>query len=148
MKLDLIQRGRFSVQEWKKGVDNVVRFDYMGSSEFEGGALGASLRFIRNNLKEYDLTIQQVSAYGKQTRYFLFGPKGKEEEIAESIKQVALNKIYLMEVTYFDAACGNTNWLTPSSLPNLWWDIKNHFIWWLPHELQDKFITALRNGGA
>jgi len=148
MKLDLIQRGQFRVQEWKKGVDNVVCFDYMGSSEFEGEALGASLKTIRDNIEAYNLTIQQVSAYGKQISYFLFAPKANEGEIVEGIKQIALDKVHLKEVAYFDAACGNITWLTPRNLPNLWWDIKNHFIWWLPHELQDEFMAALRNGGA
>lgn len=35
MKTYLIQRGRFQNQNHKSGIDSIIRFDYMGSAEFE-----------------------------------------------------------------------------------------------------------------
>lgn len=49
MKFDLIQRGKFrNIKEESEitGLDSVVEYDYMGSSEFEFGALGESLSAI------------------------------------------------------------------------------------------------------
>jgi hypothetical protein len=34
-----IQRGKFKNREGKQGIDSLLIFDYMGSSEFEFGAL-------------------------------------------------------------------------------------------------------------
>ncbi len=148
MNVFLIQPGRFEKRERKTGVDALVRFITMGYAEFECGALGDSLETIRKNLKDYDLTEQQVSAYGKQTRYFLFAPKANEEEIIKNINLLALDKINLKSLVYFDTACGSKAWFNSSDPPDLWWDIDNHYIWWLPHELQDAFMDALKNGGA
>jgi hypothetical protein len=47
MKTWLLQRAKFSDRDFKKGIDSIVQFDYMGSSEFEWGALPNSLGRIR-----------------------------------------------------------------------------------------------------
>jgi hypothetical protein len=46
MKTHLIQRGKFAKIESKKGIDSILSFDYMGSSESEWGALPKSLSEI------------------------------------------------------------------------------------------------------
>jgi hypothetical protein len=53
MKTTLIQRGKFDNRDYKKGIDSIVRFDYMGSSEFEWGALPESLGKIRDSINDY-----------------------------------------------------------------------------------------------
>jgi hypothetical protein len=58
MKSWLIQRATaYKVNEIissdKKGIDTVFKWDYMGSAEFEFGALGQSLKRIKENIDTY-----------------------------------------------------------------------------------------------
>lgn len=53
MNTQLIQRGTFETREYKTGIDSILKFDYMGSSEFEWGALPKSLGRIRENIDSY-----------------------------------------------------------------------------------------------
>ena len=54
MKFDLIQRGEFNKDGIRlMGRDGVVYLDYMGSAEFEGGAIPRSYRRIMHNYKNY-----------------------------------------------------------------------------------------------
>lgn len=48
-----IQRGKFRINSNKKGIDSLIKFDYMGSSEFEFGALPKSLTHIRDKIQNY-----------------------------------------------------------------------------------------------
>ena len=60
----LIQRGKFKKSDHKKGIDSILKFDYMRSSEFEWGALPESLKRIRSNIKKYkyfDVNIKDKS---------------------------------------------------------------------------------------
>ena len=51
----LIQRGKFESRDFKEGIDSILKFDYMGSSEFEWGALPKSLQAIRDKKEDYVL---------------------------------------------------------------------------------------------
>lgn len=55
MQTYLIQRAKFrnNVNTNKSGIDSILEFDYMGSSEFEWGALPKSLAIIRKELNNY-----------------------------------------------------------------------------------------------
>lgn len=145
MKVYLVQRGKFSERDWKKGVDAKIDFDYMGSAEFEFGALPKSLKNIRENLDNYSLTDQSILAYGKKTKYRLFAPENKVVDIVKSIELIALDKVRLKEQAYFDAMCGNKSFYNFYK-PNIdfWWDIENHYMWWLPNELEIQFMQRLK----
>jgi hypothetical protein len=142
MNVYLIQRGKFSERNWKEGVDGTIDFDYMGSAEFEFGALPKSLKNIRENLDNYSLTDQSVSAYGKKTKYRLFAPEDKVVDIVKSIELIALDKVRLKEQAYFDAMCGNKSFYKPNI--DFWWDIENYYMWWLPNELETQFMQRLK----
>ena len=49
----LIQQAKFSDRSDRKGIDSILAFDYMGSAEFEFGALPQSLKRIRENIDNY-----------------------------------------------------------------------------------------------
>jgi hypothetical protein len=54
MTPDLIQRAKFVDNPLKTGLDSILKYDYMGSAEFEFGALFDSLtKHIRPNAKTY-----------------------------------------------------------------------------------------------
>jgi hypothetical protein len=55
MKTQLIQRGKFEDRDFKTGIDSIVVFDYMGSSEFEWGSLPESLKCIQESINEYSI---------------------------------------------------------------------------------------------
>jgi hypothetical protein len=44
---NLIQRAKFEDRNYKKGIDSIINLAYMGSSEFEWGAVQESLQRIR-----------------------------------------------------------------------------------------------------
>lgn len=61
-----IQRATFQDQPHREGIDSILNFDYMGSSEFEFGALNHSLKRIRAALPEYRLAHVPVYHEGSQ----------------------------------------------------------------------------------
>lgn len=51
----LVQRGTFKYREGKIGIDKVINWDYMGSAEFECGALPRAWRYILDHIDDYNL---------------------------------------------------------------------------------------------
>ena len=66
MDVYLIQRGNFKKSD-RKGIDGLLSFQYMGSSEFEFGALGESLKRIRKGLHNY--TYETIVLNGRLLLY-------------------------------------------------------------------------------
>lgn len=108
----LIQTGSFrnSILDSKSGIDRIIKFDYMGSSEFEFGALSASLRRIRNNLDEYRLLpVQKFPVEGIKfgqnndlvningERLLLFAREDQREVAHEAISLLIKDKLSLKE---------------------------------------------------
>lgn len=120
----LIQRAKINEQEatLKKGIDRILQFDYMGSSEFEWGALPTSLKRIRKDLDCYILSTIQIDS---QTVSIFFNNKTiSKEEIKNLIGGLYERKFRLKE--YCDFAKGCT-----FKRNNFWWDLDNDFMFWL-----------------
>lgn len=115
-----IQRATFSNRP-REGVDGVLEFDYMGSSEFEFGAIGNSLKRIRSATEKYTLapvcdptpitksellmdnTDKPVlkSVFGQ--KLMLYCKESDREQIIKHIMGLKANKIRLKESSYFEA---------------------------------------------
>jgi hypothetical protein len=79
-------------------LDQILEFDYMGSSEFEGGALRESLTRIKANKDIYDYFDVPVNC----NLMTIFAPKNRIEEVKKAIVRLAHNEFKLLEPSYFD----------------------------------------------
>ena len=140
----LIQRAKFKkeISENKTGIDNLLNFDYMGSAEFEFGALPKSLKRVRENIGEY---IQFQYSFNKfpSKVVTVFCKKDQEKEIPQILENLIEGKIRLK------GFCDLKDWVNPGNFsfkyPNdFWWDIDNDFFFWkFTPEFDLKFKTAL-----
>ncbi len=113
----LIQRGKFEDRDYKKGIDSIIHFEYMGAAEFEWGALPESLEKIRKNISDY--VYHDVFVFHKKIKVFL-----KKEQIPfieEYLKTLAKNEFHLHEWSDFDTYIFNKQHYLKT---NFWWDIK------------------------
>lgn len=140
----LIQRARFSkFHSDKIGIDSLLDFDYMGSAEFEFGALGKSLKRVRENINEYvrfdhmfaDFPEKIVSVYCKHEDML---------EIPEILEKLARreNDIRLKEYCDLDVYLKDLQ----RRGSDFWWDIENDFFFWRNNEeFNVLFIDKLIN---
>lgn len=122
MKSYLVQRAKFRDEINRKGLNNILSFDYMDSAEFEFGALPKSLKRIRENISEYGYFDIQLDCY----RITVFCNKNLFADVKHEIVEIALDKRYLKEscdLKYLfvkDSFCRCYN--------DFWWDIDNDFM--------------------
>jgi len=107
METWLIQRGNFENREHKNGIDSILNFDYMGSSEFEWGALPKSLGNIRSELNEY--TYLDVPMQDKVITVFC--KDSQKSDIKTYLTELAENKMRLKEFSAFDSYIKNDGYL-------------------------------------
>ena len=137
MKTTLIQRAKFENRDYKKGIDSIVHFDYMGSSEFEWGALPESLGKIRDSINDYTYLDVPI----KDKVITVFCKDNQKSEIKQYLTELSENKWHLQEYSDFD------NYINPQfmkSRTDFWWDISNHLMFWRKdNEFESKFKTII-----
>ena len=123
-----------------------LRYDYMGSSEFEWGACPASLkRIFAAGLSE---TRSSVTLAGQEVEiFFITGAGFNLEEYQPYLQQLADNAIRLKEWSNFDAALKQhlgipLDWQR-SNKTNGWFDIQNDVLWVLTQKDQGVLSSAL-----
>lgn len=130
MKPYYIQRGKFEIRAYKKGLDGLINLDYMGSTEFEAGEFRpfASLRRMRENKDQYATTM------GIDVDGVLFSVihKRNQSGFKDIISGLRDRKFKLQEgsrvTEFFEAKTAD------SASTNFWWDTQNDFMFW-PDEL-------------
>lgn len=138
MKTWLIQRGKFEDREHKSGIDSILSFDYMGSSEFEWGALPKSLGNIRSELNEY--TYLDVPMQDKVITVFC--KDSQKSDIKLYLTELAENKMRLKEFSAFDSYIKNDGYFKDRF--DFWWDIENDLMFWKKNnEFEIKFKTII-----
>lgn len=164
MKPYLIQRAKFVNNSNGKGMDSILNFDYMGSAEFEFGALPQSLARIRKCMADYvqfqynctgDIkdslkVLKNNSDTSKNKIVIIFCKKEKKEEVCKIIEGLSDDKFILKEY------CDLFNWVHNKERKynnDFWWDIENDFMFWkFNPEFNTKFeklikpITEMDNG--
>jgi hypothetical protein len=138
MKTTLIQRAKFENRDYKKGIDSIVHFDYMGSSEFEWGALPESLGKIRDLINDYTY----LDVLIKDKVITVFCKDSQKSEVKQYLTELSENKWYLQEYSNFD------NYINPSqnfkSETDFWWDISNHLMFWRKNiKFESNFKTII-----
>lgn len=137
MKTTLIQRAKFENRDYKKGIDSIVHFDYMGSSEFEWGALPESLGKIRDLINDYTYLDVPI----KDKVITVFCKNSQKSEVKQYLTELSENKWHLQEYSDFD------NYINPQfmkSRTDFWWDISNHLMFWRKNnEFESNFKTII-----
>lgn len=117
------------------GVDKFFRFDYMGSAEFEWGALPRAIKQMREHLAETAVEIRRIDLAGasKPWVWFVGAPPDAGQAVAWVTDQVQSDrKIRMKEASYFADAMAT---------PHLA-DIQG---WW---SLNDKWCVFLKKDDA
>lgn len=115
MKPYLIQRGKIRLGKFD-GIDSLVNFEYMGSAEFEFGALGKALKGICSLQLDYYDTPH--SAGGR--KLWLLTPNQLVTPV-RAFWNIALSGVHqrLKEPLWYGKFGDGTDF---------WWDIDNHWI--------------------
>lgn len=124
MKTWLIQRAKFNNRDYKKGIDSILEFDYMGSSEFEWGALPKSLKNIREEINNY-IYIENIVNNKTIT---IFCKKIHIDNINEYLTELAENKMNLKKFSAFDSYIKDDGYFKDRF--DFWWDIENDLMFW------------------
>lgn len=125
----LIQRAKF-VKSDKKGIDSILRFDYMGSAEFEWDALPKSLDRIRKNSVNFSYNDLKIN--GKEITVY---SDSNIEKITEILIDLSHDKIRLKErsdfKSYVRPSVYDNQWIEKHGHDtDFWWDIENDFMFW------------------
>jgi hypothetical protein len=147
----LIQRGMFRDVKLEEivGIDSLIIFDYMGSAEFEFGALPRSLRRIVVNLAEYELVQVNDIVDRDNNVLFVFCLKDQKEEVIEAIKGLGSRKFRLKEFSAFDyhvkSAIGQRDedarwWM---KRVNFWWDIQHDYMFCFTSDHGERIKLAI-----
>lgn len=142
----LIQRARFKdLNNNDNGFDRFVRFDYMGSSEFEWGSpLFKSLQRIKTD--EFDYII--VNLVKRDYHVTLLCKKDELETVSSFIESIYTNKARTKEYVGFREAIEHEK-LKEERFHDLWWDIENDYMFWIREEPWNselvKYFENLKN---
>lgn len=148
MKSWLIQRCTMRLYNYENGIHtkkqfkdiNDLSYDYMGSAEFEFGALPQSykrIRFYFNKYKIFDTGIKNKNG----VLCFVLCNEFIKDEVISNIKELSEDKIRLKEFITFKSHITKSEYSWESARENFWWDIKNDFMFWFGAE--DKNNTIL-----
>lgn len=155
----LIQRGMIQINSGSdpKRISESVSFDYMGSAEFEYGALSESLREVKVSFDVYKLeTLSELKEIISQRSLRIFYPDCKDFNLSEYIewlKRLSRNEVRLQEWSNFDAwfkvIVDPTNsifsrMVTSQRRTDFWWDIQNHVFWSFNKRFMNKFPKILQ----
>lgn len=118
-----IRNGYAADSRYSHAVDN----DYMGSSEFEWGALPTSLRRLQE--ERTDLTMLAAPEVTDSTgrALLLYGNFTRHDPVAyrEMIRAVAHGEARTREFTGFGDHLGKGSMRRSTRVTNVWWDINN-----------------------
>lgn len=125
----LLQRGKIGIVE--KGVTDIckiVDFDYMGSAEYEFGALGRSVKRIYQNIDNYvwvDVRLTDRKCIPHIISIFINSDCLKIIIVSDLINNLYTNKYRLKEPSYFKESIDKTS---KYHKRNFWIDEENDYI--------------------
>lgn len=134
----LVQRADFVERKGRKGIDSILGFSYMGSAEYEFGALPESLKKIRERISDY--VYSSIYINGKNINTFCH----KDDLESMRIEIFALSKgdRWTKEAHCFDSYINNNEGTYYRA--DFWWDIRNNFMFWKENkEFTKKFKSMI-----
>jgi hypothetical protein len=131
MKCYLIQRGELKTLDKTAvtGIDALVRYQYMGSAEFEFGSLHHSFLRICEKFDEYGTEKLETKRYTKATltdrAFFLTCRAADRQDAQDAIALLMKGKTRLKDCSYLDQLDQDLKYI---GVPDVWWDIQNDWI--------------------
>ena len=126
----LIQRGSFrdTKEEDIVGLDSLISYDYMGSSEFEFGALSASLKRMTATWDQYEwFPMTDIKDADGQVLYVLCRSSQKDEVI-KVVKAYAQEEPHTLKERV--GLCNYIHCQSEYDLRiNFWWDVTSEDYW-------------------
>jgi hypothetical protein len=160
MSFSLVQR--LAVNEHpganQKGFDRYFRLDYMGSSEFEAGAVQQSLQRLRiNPLAEVDLDVtvrhppphsqagSEDLAPEKVARLYFIGTFDGVAHAAEICAAIEAERRVFLEPLYLtEEVLGHWSWGKPfTHRIDAWWALDGDVLFGLTPEMRDRLRGAI-----
>lgn len=141
----LIQRCFIKDVEDPRGIDVLFNYDYMGSAEFEFGAVWESLKRICTDLDQFEaqrcvIARQKIrSQDGKAL--LLFCKNEVRDEILQFLEADIRGEANLLERTRLASRLRDAD---RDRYPDAWWDISNDWIAFLGERNQTRLTKALQ----
>lgn len=145
MYVHLIQTGKFRKIETHEiiGIDSLISFNYMGSAEFEFGALPSSLNSIINCWEKYKvLELENIKDLNKQT-CFLICLDNDEKELKSVVVPHLFSEKYPVKYRLKEC-CRMNDYILGDTDTNFWWDIENYWMCCFGLFNLQQLIKALR----
>jgi len=121
-----------------------LRLDYMGSSDFEFGALPASLRRIRSAPYHATRLVRWITQDESPLRVFSCFNEEDFEKYTEFLKELRFGNPQLKEVSRFGANYPQEKYFCT----DFWWDIENDVIWSFNKNYMNRLPQYLKNSFA
>lgn len=146
---DLIQRMNLRNDIPKNPtLDQMYKMDYMGSAEFEFGALPSSLKEFTKRAESLEVTlVDPVVRDSSGQRLFILGTPENIKEYMPYMKDLLLGKYRLKESLHFDHEMvdgtitrKDTSWHRADA----WWDIENHVIFTFGKKNAESIVKAIK----
>ena len=132
----LIQRAKFT-ESTHQGIASILSFDYMGSAEFEWGALPKSLKRIRENLEQY----VYVDIHIKNKVITVLCKESQQFDMKLYLLKLSKGEPRLKEFSAFDSYINDKGYYKDRF--DFWWDIGNHLMFWKKNPVFEEKFKAL-----
>ena len=129
MRSYLVQRGTFKHHNKDEitGIDSLISWDYMGSAEFEFGALPQSLGRIISSWGKYE-AVETPLENKDGIKIMLLCPKDKSQESIQCVIDVSQKKHRTKESVHLQEYLEGKNKKDSYYRANFWWDIENDWM--------------------
>jgi len=136
----LIQRANFADRDFEKGIDSIMKFDYMGSAEFEFGTLPDTLQEIRDNIESFTYLEAKV----KDKEITVFCHEDHEPQVIQHLIDISDSKFRTKEWHAFDDYVNDDGYF--KDRVDIWWDLDNNIMFWKKSpEFEEKFKSIIEN---
>ncbi|RXZ78118.1 hypothetical protein EBB07_29125 [Paenibacillaceae bacterium] len=135
MKSWLIQRGRFKGQDTRLtndivNIDSLIRFDYMGSAEFEWGALPKSINRITKDWDNYRVVGTGIKDKKKRELFTICNKNRVEDTLAciDHVSKTPYGYKEWCDMGWSLSTIENIFSQPSSGYNDFWWDIENDWM--------------------
>ena len=144
----LVQRGDFKERSEKTGIDKMITWDYMGSAEFEWGALPKAYGYIMENFCEYQMYVEKDMANANGVPLCIFCKRDEHKKIKATLDEFRKKPYGLKEYISFDREYKTFREHPVPGYDSIhehfWFDIEHHFMWFFgADDRVNKFMDVL-----
>lgn len=128
-----------------KGFDSLFACQYMGSAEFEWGALPESLSRLRESRKRLAIHVGQVTRRNVSAPVFVVGDSKRIEFVPEALTAWMVDDYpHGKEMTYFPEVVEGAaqEWHRST---DAWWALRSDVMWTLKNDVAHDLLSAVRS---